>query len=268
MRLLPLIFAAGMAFGQEIRGIVTEIGVNQPIAGAQVALTRVGAANARSYQMLRAVTDAQGRFQFSSLAAGDYTVLASKPGYTQAGAISVSNHPFAQSFRLTRESTNQDAELYLAREGEIHGQIVDAETGLTMSGVPVTSYQVRFVNGYFNPQASTVRTGASGEFRISKLQMGDYLLKIDAGSGLFRPVARFSPEDADQGDREYESGYFPGALPYPQASRVKLGSGGSVDLGVIRLKKTARYRTVLSVAPQDCAFGTYVKVTISGQDPS
>jgi hypothetical protein len=128
----------------------------------------------------RVLTDAQGRFFFSEVAAGSYTVTATKPGWLP-GAVG-RRRPGGQPITIDVRAGDRRSDLTIAlwRTGVITGRILD-EAGDPMVGVDVRVFQRTFVAGHPHWQFSVrAITDDRGIYRLAALAPGDYLVCVPA----------------------------------------------------------------------------------------
>jgi hypothetical protein len=129
------------------------------------------------------VSDGQGAFAFSALAAGRYTVNAVKPGYVtyRQGQRSVRNM-FTSIVLADGEA--KTVGLQLARGGVITGTVLD-ERGEPAINVPVVSMRYQFVGGQRRPQQmGQAMTDDRGIYRIHSLDPGEYNVCVTARPGM------------------------------------------------------------------------------------
>ena len=122
----------------------------------------------------RTITDGEGRFVFSDLAAGTYTLDVSKPGYL-AGAYGRRRFGgLPQSLVLAEGERNTSVRIPIWEFAAITGEVTD-EAGEAMVGIMVTAHQHTFVatRPKLTP-ASTATTDDRGVYRFDGLAPGTY----------------------------------------------------------------------------------------------
>lgn len=142
--------------GASVRGQVLDDWESTPLEGAAVELRRGRSTAAR------AVTDAEGRFELWRVGAGDYTIVATHPGFMAGEAPA--------RMRATRWGL-EDLELdpiRIAPGGGVEGEVVDA-LGYGVSGAEVTA-------GEPADWSKAVRTDPQGRFTLSGLAAGSVVL--------------------------------------------------------------------------------------------
>jgi hypothetical protein len=133
-----------------LKGRVTDASTSVPLSGATVKLSPGGATQ---------VTNAYGNYAFPGLAAGTYSLTASKAGYTSKTVNNVA---------VAAGTTKQiNIPLNINPFGRITGKVVNAMTGAAISGVTVKII----------PGGATRTTAADGSFTFGKLTPGSYTLK-------------------------------------------------------------------------------------------
>jgi hypothetical protein len=126
----------------EISGIVmTDETTPQPVRRAMVrAIPAGGGAPSTAY------TDAAGRFIFSSLPTGRYTVEAFKPGFVRTAYGARRPDRPGTPVTLSETERTQTVNLRMPRGGVITGRVLD-EFGQPAQGARVRAQQVRTING-------------------------------------------------------------------------------------------------------------------------
>lgn len=198
-------------------------------------------------------TDDNGVFEFRGLAAGRWTLRASKTGYIdqQFGQRSA----FATTDPIVLSEGQQlVADFRLSRGGAIAGRVVD-EFGDPLAGANVTALRIqRTAQG-----SRTTRTGISvpsddnGAYRIYNLPPGQYYVSLndpsaarmialspggDPGSSLQAELINISGQvTLNNGERRsYAPTYYPGTVTLADAQRITLGLGeeqSGINLSVV-----------------------------------
>jgi hypothetical protein len=162
-----------------IRGTVVDSGDGTSIPEVEIRLERTGQATRR------AMTDANGAFQFTDLDAGRYRMLARRAGYLDQA---YGNSPEWQFRSDTREFLVSAGETFQApirmlREGTISGRIYDTKraplSNVRMSlGVlqrrPWGPAMLRSPQSISDPNLFTILTNDRGEYRMTGIPPGDY----------------------------------------------------------------------------------------------
>ncbi len=135
-----------------ILGQVTEADSKKPVTGAVVTLLQSGVSRER------ATVDPEGRFVFTALPAGRYTIRAEKAGYLRA--MFGRTHPAgaASSIELLEGQRLTDAAITMWRFASIGGRVLDD------AGEPVVGAAVRTIPTVAGPIATT---DDRGTYRIA-----------------------------------------------------------------------------------------------------
>ncbi len=136
------------------------------------------------------LTDDEGRFAVTALAAGQYTVTVSKPGYLKTG----STNPI----QLTDAAAVDDVEIRVSRSAAISGRVVD-DLGDPVVGTTVIAEEAgrglvaQTARGSSNvAPAGRAQTDDLGEYRIGGLPAGSFLV-----SSMGRAMPPIGPQGAD-----------------------------------------------------------------------
>jgi hypothetical protein len=168
-----------MATGSSmIAGVVVESNTEvSPIRRVEVRVSSVeGGASQTTY------TDDAGRFAFPTLAAGRYTLAASKPGYLRAAYGARRHDRPGTPITLGEGQQLADLRLTLSRGGVITGRITD-QHGLPAAGVDVRVMEIRTVLGERQLRPARTYGGLLGEsaddrgiYRLYGLPPGEYVV--------------------------------------------------------------------------------------------
>src|SRR6266545_1834143 len=135
------------------------------------------------------ITDDQGRYQITELAAGNYTVTASKSGFVDA--VFGQRRPLqpGTQVQLADGQTVADIDLRLTRGGVITGRVAD-EDGEPLARALVTVQRYQYVRGerQLTP-AGGDQTDDRGQYRVFGLPPGDYYVSASA-AGLEQIIGR------------------------------------------------------------------------------
>jgi hypothetical protein len=144
--------------------------------GGAIPRARVRLVGAQSLPSI--LSDANGKFTFTSLVAGDYSLIIEKPTYLTTHypelRRTLRSRSRAVSVRDGQSLNNVDVKIY--HGGSITGRVVDTY------GDPVTAAQVRAVrNDAAGLQGHATSTNDIGEFRLGSLEPGEYVLMVEPG---------------------------------------------------------------------------------------
>lgn len=164
--------------------------------------------------MKTAVTDDNGRFEFTDLPAGRFTITASKPNFISLtyGQTRPSSAP--STIQLADNQARDNVNLILPRGSVIAGRLVD-EYGEPIPDAMVTLLQKRFTQGRMQlmPAGRAVATNDIGEYRLYGLSPGQYFVSTRP-----RPLAP-GLETTNLG---YATSYFPGTTRADSAQSVRV----------------------------------------------
>lgn len=237
---LALLAAAEPANGQDasaapagytVRGTVVNAVTAQPVARALVALNQDNAM----------LSNSDGEFSFAGVAAGEYSISVSKPGFRgHGGFMRGMGMRFARGgapprpeppVRIQVGSDMPAFTVPISPLGFIAGHVT-LSTADPADAIRIQVYVRRLQNG--RPQwvmAGTARTRSDGSFRIAGLDAGSYMLSTMAS--LDRPGSATNSRAPIWG---YPSLYYPGVTEVATAGLVTLGAGqqAEADLTLVR----------------------------------
>jgi protocatechuate 3,4-dioxygenase beta subunit len=195
-----------------VSGRVITAGTATPLAGAQVILVPIRRGPTMpdiAGPPARRTTDEAGRFTFERLAAGEYNVRVSKPGFFEQLPGLYSGEPPTPPLQIAAGQTLDLADLTLARGGTISGRVVD-ESGAPITGAQVVAMRRAPSRGAdaagspFMPLGASEHTNDRGEFRLSGVAPGEYAVAAapvrPPGSGTSAtsvPTTTFAPGTTD-----------------------------------------------------------------------
>ena len=261
---LPLLALITLATAQnappppnpEIRGVVLDSGTKQALADAEISLSLRtpapvminGGWKPDASRTLK--TDYRGAFTLPLDKPGDYRVEARKDGYVAPGT---SGPPEFAEVTLTADKPTADVKLFLATTGSLTGTVVDEETRKPIANLRLSAVEVRKASSFWIPGAPPVRTGADGKFVISGLKPGDYAVEIGRQTSEDQRVrTTFTEKDAATIDLDYEPSYWPGGGGPEAVQPLTLGSGGTLSVGILPVKKGPYYRVRVRIPVSNC----------------
>jgi hypothetical protein len=160
-----------------ILGRVVDPRDQSPIAGAIVTLSLSGFAP----QRVQATSD--GRFVFRALPKGNFSISTMRPGYADGAAGRLRPGGAPQTITLNADQRLGNVEIPMWRYASISGQVVD-EHNDPMPGLTVRTLRREFVSGRRRlVQGPTDTTDDRGQYRISGLTPGDYLVVLPITQG-------------------------------------------------------------------------------------
>ena len=242
-----------------IVGIVVDAATGKPVSGATVSVSSGVPAMPMTREVQgalpRILTGPDGRFVYRDLRAGNYSITATKPGYS-AGAYGRRRAagPFMW-LDLAEGERTADVLVRVWKHAAISGTVVD-EAGEPVVGARVRSWRRTFDGGRyaFLPAAAGL-SDDRGIYRIGGLVPGDYVVGIAAtqvagdevpaadrtssigaanfGSAAFVRTAPVPPPPVDGRLFLYPSTWHPSAASSAQALNISVVSGqerGGIDL--------------------------------------
>ena len=186
----------------------------RPLARAQIRLEPVDAQGPPR----RADTDDEGRYEFTNLPSGRYTVTAVKTGYVTIEYGQRRSMDHGEPVVLGDGETREHVDITLPRTSAIVGRIVD-EYGEPIEGATVRAFQIQFSGGRRRlvdvPGVVARSTNDVGRFRIFGLQPGRYIVGAVVGQIMMSRTSADLPG--------YGSTYFPGTTNPIEAQLVSVG---------------------------------------------
>jgi len=205
-------------------------------------------------------TDDQGRYSIASLAAGNYTVTASKAGFVDA--VYGQRRPLQPGtpVQVADGQAVGAIDLRLTRGGVITGHVAD-EDGEPLTRALVTVQRYQYVRGerQLTP-AGGDQTDDRGQYRVFGLTPGEYYVSASTtglGELIGRGLQQLAAGMAVGGGRGgrgagpgglgmfgvssepeptgYAPTYFPGVVNAPEAGRIAVGPGqevGGIDFQI------------------------------------
>jgi uncharacterized protein (DUF2141 family) len=190
-----------------------------------------------------AFTDDQGRFDFTTLPAGQYALTARKAGY--AAATFGSRHPGEPPIRVDLASggTVEGIEIRMSRGAAISGRLVD-EFGERIENAAVMAQRiVRTAGRTSTAVQATSLTDDLGDYRLGGLPDGSYVvmarvvrLPIMSAAAVGGTVVLGGMEQAQS------RAYYPGVVSLVDAQRIDVQAGeerSAVDFGVAAARTPA-----------------------------
>jgi hypothetical protein len=256
----------------EIRGVILEPGIEQPIADVEIELFGLPERSPDKPTIMAfttkeplhtAKTDSHGAFRIAPDKLGEYSLRLKKDGYGQSQTILrqmiAGSLGSSTTLMLDKDHPTRDLRFYLARPGEISGQIIDEETGKPLAGINVQAPSVGWQWGFRRTgPGSSGKTDAEGRFTIRNLAPGEYVVNT-AGAGT--PKAFPAPDPAWERE-DYPRTFYPNVRDEDSAMVVSLPSAGVVNLGQLRLKKAPRYHARIKFGSAECEPGQKVSLVV------
>jgi len=228
-----------------IAGTLSSADLGRPIRRAVVKLVSTQPARVRT-----TTTDADGRFRFGALPAGDYTLTAAKAGFLESvlgarrpgAGVAGTLIPLAQGQQLDTIA------MRLPRGGVISGIVTD-EFGDPALGVPVRAMRLGYANGERLAQPAAIATTDDlGGYRLPGLLPGEYVVSAvprdsvaaqaamdeslrarqSAIAASGRTAPQFTEGSGVSSGPGYVAVYFASTVSPAAATRVPVGVGQQV----------------------------------------
>jgi len=176
----------------------------------------------------RARTDENGRFSFTSVAVGSYSIFAVAPGYVSPEDTRIGSPGRTISVADNEEVENVDLEI--KRGGVIAGRIIDSqkrpviEETIDLNKLDGNNKPQRYSS--FSPNFNMYRTDDRGVYRIYGLPEGRYLVSV----GYALHAQRIT-----SGSAFYPRVYYPKATSESEAKVIEVSEGSeatNVDITV------------------------------------
>jgi hypothetical protein len=182
--------------------------------GRPLRLARVGLVETTTRRSMGVATDDEGRYEFSELAAGTYTVIARKAGFAAMEYGQRRPSDPGRRIRVVNGQTVDKIDFTLPSASTMTGRVVD-ENGDAIEDATVSVYTMTIVSGRRRlvPAGISRRTDDFGRFRLFSVDPGEYVLSA--------AVAMTGPHVLPG----YAPAYFPGtpSLADAQVLAVKTG---------------------------------------------
>ena len=223
-----------------LRGRVYAADSGQPLRKAQV---RIFAPDIRENRM--ATTDTDGKFEFTEVRAGRYTINASKGSYVGLSYGQQRPTDLGKPLQILDNQTVERLDFSLPHGSIVTGRIVD-EFGEPMSDVQIAAQRYQFAQGQRRlvPAGRGASTDDLGEFRLFGIPPGQYYL-----SATWRNQNAMNPTVDDR--TAYAPMYFPGTDNPAQAQRITLAVGQELSDIVMALKPMRATRVTGTVVTSD-----------------
>jgi carboxypeptidase family protein len=202
-----------------ISGRVVDAQTGKPIARARVWLEWSGSSRPRP----SVATDSSGGFAFTRLPSGSFMI-----GVEKSTFLSTRYPPSRQTFRTSGEPVPikdgqaiDDIVVPMYHAAAITGRVLDAN-GDPVEGVTVQALRLSN-SGKPQPRSGGASSNDAGEFRISRLEPGEYLL-------LATPQQRYfdGPDASNPAEQVETTTFYPGVWSMTDAQPVAVARGATV----------------------------------------
>jgi hypothetical protein len=217
-------------------GVVVRADNGGPIARATVYLSGpVGGT-------WEASSDDTGRFEFTALAPGRYSLNARKPGYVARTVISGTSSVLS----LAAGQKVDDVVIRLARGGAIEGRIVD-DRGEPVVEAYVRALRTQYVSGGRRLDTRhSVQTNDLGAFRLYGLPPGTYFVTAALRSVDLEGYNPENPPTVTRGASGFAPTFFPGTALAADAQPLRVRAGETLP-GVDFLLRPVRLARISGV---------------------
>jgi protocatechuate 3,4-dioxygenase beta subunit len=167
-------------------------------------------------------TDADGRYEFTDLPAGRYTVSVSRSGYLRLQYGQRRPGEQGKPLQLLDRQTIVDVDFALPRMSVISGRLTD-ELGEPIAGVAMYALRWMYFDGRMRYATASEgpfsNTDDDGEYRISGLAPGTYIVRA-------KTLDKWTiGESGRETTMAYSPTYFPGTTRVADATKITLGIG-------------------------------------------
>jgi carboxypeptidase family protein len=215
-----------------IRGRVVDASTGAPLRKASVRIFGPQIRENRS-----ALTDLEGRYEFTDLPAGQFNLNVTKTGYVDLGYGQTAPGEMGKPLKVGDKQVVEKIDFVLPRGAVITGRVLDE------FGEPTADVQVSVMRNQFTPSGARpvsagrfATTNDIGEFRLFGIAPGQYLL-----SAQFRgQMMSVGPITGDSSG--YAVTYYPGTANVADAQKLTIGLGGSVSDVTVMLVATRTAR--------------------------
>ncbi len=162
-----------------IAGQVVDAATGRPVSAAMVSIAGTGLTvnpiDGPRGQRVPLLTASDGRFVFTGLADGTYTITAAKGGYAQGASGRRRPGGASQAVVIDATQRTRDVQIRVWKNGAIGGTVID-EAGEPVIGVSVRLLARASGSRRFEVYGAAAQTDDRGAYRFSNLPLGDYLV--------------------------------------------------------------------------------------------
>jgi hypothetical protein len=238
--------------------VVKEPG-GEPIKKAVIELIREAAGE--STHNYTATSDGEGNFEIHEILPGRYRILIERSGYVFVDARHHASDAAALSFE--RGQALSDQVFRMLPTAVVTGRVLD-EDGDPMPGANVAVFRRRPGANGRTEEVSGERTNDLGQYRISGMMPGRYLIGVTPPTDFANVLAPHK-NDAAKPDLAYVPTYYSNTTDRSQASPIDLRAGDEVpiDFSLARVP-TARIRGTVANLTE----GAHTVVVLHANDGS
>lgn len=207
-----------------IKGQVLSAETGRPVRRVQVS------ASSSEFGSRSVSTNSEGRYEFRELAAGRYTVTATRSGYLRLRYGQKRPGEAGRPIELHEGQTFEQVDFALPRMSVLAGRITD-EVGDPLANVSVFAMQKRYFRGQQRmvPTSPQARTDDTGQYRLLGLEPGDYYVMATTRE-------TWTAEHDDKQRIGFGPTYYGGTANVADAQRIKVGLGqeiSAIDFGMV-----------------------------------
>src|SRR5262245_7418515 len=214
-----------------VRGRIIDAQSGAPLRRASVRIFSPQIRESRT-----ALTDAEGRYEFTDLPAGQFNLNATKVGFVDLAYGQTAPSEMGKPLKIGDKQVVEKIDFLLPRGAVVTGRVLDEY------GEPIADVQVSMLrNQYSVTGPRPVNTGRTattndiGEFRLFGLAPGQYFL-----SAAYRAQMYGGPTLGDTSG--YAITYYPGTANLADAQKLSIGVGGSISDVTVMLVATRTAR--------------------------
>lgn len=213
-----------------IQGRVVDAVTKAPLRKVNVVLSKEGDSRGT-------LTDAAGNFAFEKLPAGMYRLVGERSGYARSSYGARLPDGPGLPVTLGQGDEKKGLDLSLMPQATLSGRIVD-EDGDPLEGVQITLQRRMTLNGARRlVQIGQAQTNDRGEFRLSSINAGKYLLLA-----TIRNRPGLALVNADGTRSGYVPTYFPGVEHPDQGQWLDFKAGQEVAAFNMVLRRSKMFR--------------------------
>jgi hypothetical protein len=204
----------------QISGHVYRADTGAPLAKGQVTLIPVtGTAVHVTGERRFTLTNGDGAYEFSQVAAGTYTVAARLSGFIGRYFDDVTSEENARILTISAGDNLDKIDIRLGAAGVISGTVLDEENR-PLPYANVQAMRVRYIPGGQRTEAARQATFTDdlGNFRLFGLPPGNYYVRIE--------TSRVNPQTGKIVDRIM---FYPGSMAMENAQPLKVNAGDEIS---------------------------------------
>jgi Carboxypeptidase regulatory-like domain/Polysaccharide lyase family 4, domain II len=228
-----------------LEGSVLKSQTGEPV---KKALIEVVSDDSVDPKVFTATSNGEGQFILDGIPAGEYRVFAERTGFIE---VDKKGHQAGQTaISLQAGQHLQDVTLYMLPAAIVTGRVFD-EDGDPMAEVDMVAWRPTYSPGGIRwENAATQRTNDLGEYRMSGLFPGKYLVSATPGPGIENVSTQLKDPSAPPGpDLAYFTTYYPNVAERLQATPLEIHPADdlSLDFSLTRVPASTIHGTVANL---------------------